>query len=267
MTISDAEMPSVDDLIAEFAGRDGDGPFAGLARGDVADGLRRRLADPVSLDQGAATFSGPAAFLFCLLQDAPERYARYVIDLFESGRARLGALDITPGAACRAAAPPPDRVAAVDWIALASLRDGEIAVTSFAAADDTGSPVTEPAVLAGWFAGAGYGQLRSEANALFAKGGREIVRGRSLHLQGRRLCLFISADMLVGMGERTQTLRANQWAVVTGPITLTPDAIALTLYEWGTRRRVPPTGTLSLDAFCRNFYGYVAAMPPDAPSA
>ncbi len=259
-------MPSVDDLIADFAGRDGDGAFANLARGDVAEGLRRRLANPVSLDQGAATFSGPAAFMFCLLRDAPSLYVQYVIDLFERGQAMLGSLAIAPSAACRDAAPPTDRIAAVDWIALASLRDSETPVTSYETADDTGLPATEPVVLAGWFAGAGYRHLRNEASSFFTKGVHEVTHLRSLYMQGRRICLFISADMLKGMGDRTRTLRPNQWVVVVAPVMLTPDDIALTLYRWGTTQRVPPFGPLRLAPFSRNFYGFIAAIPP-APRA
>jgi hypothetical protein len=255
-------MPSVDILIAEFAGRDGDSAFANLARGEVADGLRQRLGNPVTLDQGAATFSGPAALLFCLMQDAPELYVQYVVDLFENGRTMLGALEIAPGEACRAASPPPDRIAAVDWIALASLRDVEMPVTSYELADDTGLPLTEPTVLAAWFAAAGYRHLRNEASAFFTKGAREATQLGSLYLQGRRVCLFISADMLNGSGDRSQTLRPNQWTVITAPVMLAADGITLTLYQWGTTQRVPPFGALRLEPFCHNFYGFVAAMPP-----
>jgi hypothetical protein len=249
-------------LLDDFAERGGDGAFPGLTRAAVAQGLRQRLADPVSLDQGAATFSGPAAFLFCLLRDAPELYARYVTDLFEHGRADLGGLAVEPGAGCREGAPEARQIAAVDWVALASLRDTEMAVAGYDAANDTGQAATSPTVLARWFAAAGYRHVRNDADAFFPKGRRELTQLRALFLQRRRVCLFISADMLISFGQEVRILRPNQWVVLTEPVTQVGEGVALTVYQWGTTRRVPPTGGLALDRFCRNFYGCVAAMPP-----
>lgn len=255
----------VEALIADFAGRDGGAAFPALARAEVADGLRRRIANPVSLDQGAATLSGPAALVFCLLTDAPERYVQYVIDLYEHGAATLGRLKVEPGAPCREAAPSPSQIAAVDWIALASLRDGEMAVADYEAANDPGWPATPPETLTCWFAAAGYRHVRNDADAYFPKGRRELTHLRALYVQGRQVCLYISADMLAGFGQTVRTVRPNQWVVLTAPVMLLPEAVALTVYQWGTTRRVPPAGLLDLDRFCRNFYGFVAAMPPAAP--
>jgi hypothetical protein len=260
-----ARMTDLAELIEAFAGRDGTGAFPHFERAEVAEGLRRRLADPVSLDQGAATFSGAAAFLYCLIGDAPELYLRYVIDLFEYGRAQLGSLAIEPSAGCRDAVPAAGLIAAVDWIALAGLRDSEGEIADWDAADDTGQPTTPPLALARWFAAAGYGQIRNQADRFFAKDPRELAQLRALQAQGRRLCLYISADMLVGRGDTARTLRPNQWVVLTAPVMLWQHGLAISVYQWGSRRRVPPFGELALDRFCRNFYGFVAAMPPAPP--
>jgi hypothetical protein len=253
-------------VINEFAARREPAAFPNLARDDVARGLAQRIAEPVSLDQGAATLSGPAAFMFCVLNDAPELYVRYVIDLHERGRALLGSLTIMPSKACRDAAPDPAKIAPVDWIALASLRDGETAIADYDAANDTSVPATPPAALARWFAAAGYHHIRNDTNLFFPKGRRELAEGGTLFDQGRRICLFVSGDMLIGDGQTQRSVRPNQWVVLAAPIMLMPqdDGVAIVVYEWGSIRRAPPFGRLRLDRFCRNFYGFVAAIyqPP-----
>ena len=56
-----------------------------------------------------------------MLNYKPELYVEYVIDLFTTGKARIGSLEVKPGTACRAYQPPKDKIAGVDWVALASL--------------------------------------------------------------------------------------------------------------------------------------------------
>lgn len=124
-------------LAAGFAkGGHGKG-FARIDRQVVADGLRARIEKPVTQNQAAASLCGPAALFYCLLEEHPELYAQYVIDLFNTGEARIKSLHVKPSAGCRAYQPPPDKIHAVDWIALASLRNSENTLLDYSSADDT----------------------------------------------------------------------------------------------------------------------------------
>src|SRR4029079_18881235 len=111
-------------------------PFPRIPLEDVVAGLRERVNDPRKQKQGAASLCGPAAFFYCVLNYKPELYVQYVIDLFTTGKARIGSLKVQPGPACRAYPPPRHRIAPVDWVALASLRDSDNMVLDIASVDD-----------------------------------------------------------------------------------------------------------------------------------
>ena len=38
--------------------------------------------------------------------------------------------------------------------------------------------------------------------------------------------------------------------------------ISLKVHSWGQIMPVPQMGTVSVDSFCKNYYGFVAAKPP-----
>jgi hypothetical protein len=88
-------------------------PFPHIAAADVVAGLRDRVNDPHKQDQGAASLCGPAAFFYVLLNFKPELYVQYVIDLFTTGRARIGALTVEPSHGCRSYNPPPAKISGV----------------------------------------------------------------------------------------------------------------------------------------------------------
>ena len=77
-------------------------PFPRIARDAVVAGLRDRVNDPRKQNQSAASLCGPAAFFYCVLNYKPELYVQYVIDLFTTGKARIGSLMVEPSLGCRA---------------------------------------------------------------------------------------------------------------------------------------------------------------------
>jgi hypothetical protein len=255
---------SAQSRIDEFARGSGGGAFSNIARSDVVSGLRERIADPTSLDQSAASLCGPAALFYCLLNDRPETYVRFVIDLYTTGSANLGSLTVSPGSDCRRYRPPPDKIAAVDWIALASLRDSENSLIDYESADDTAGGVTMPHSLAAWFRALGYSDVRNETNVFFTKGRSDIDSCHTLRLHGRKVCLFVNAQILSAHSQASRSFSPNHWVVLTSSAGVVNNALSVNVYTWGDIRRVPAAGTLSVDQFCRNFYGYVSAFsaPP-----
>jgi len=234
--------------------------FARIARKDVADGLRVRIKDPSKQDQSAASLCGPAAFLYCVLEEMPHLYTQYVIDLYRTGEARLGDLHIKPSAGCRGYQPPPSKIHPVDWIALASLRDSENSLLDYSSADDTAAGITMPHTLASWFNKLKWRAVRNNTNVYFLKG-RGSVNDCIRDFDHSHICLFINMQMLELLKFAHHSVTPNHWVVLTKKMNVQNGTIKFGVYTWGSLRDIPFTGTYPLDAFYRNFYGYVSAVP------
>ena len=77
----------------------------------------------------------------------------------------------------------------------------------------------------------------------------------------RDVCLFINDNMLDDGKNKLKSRFMNHCIVVDEPPELENGRISLSVYTYGEVRRVPRVGTLSLDEFSRNFYGYVSGQP------
>ena len=183
-------------LVDAFAPGGHEKGFARIERKDVVDGLRERIVDPSKQNQFKASLCGPAAFLYCVLEEHPEVYTQYVIDLYKTGEGRLGKLTIKPSSGCRAYPAPKDKIHPVDWIALASLRDFENTLFDYSSADDTAAGITMPHTLAAWFSKLGWRGVRNITNVYFVKGRSDVNDCARDFDANRRVCLFINMQML-----------------------------------------------------------------------
>ena len=248
--------------IAEFAAGSGTGTFPGIARADVITGLRERVANPTTQDTSNVNLCGPATLFYCVLNDNPDLYTQYVIDLYTTGRARLGTLEVRPGTDCRNCRPDRSQIAPVDWIALASLRDSENTILDFDSVNDASAGITMPHSLASWLIACGYTQVRNETNVFITKGRSELDTVHQLRLQARRVCLFINANMLDTGRNANRSLHPDHWVVLTSPAGIVNGNVSLQVYSWGQIYAVTPTGSLDVGHFTRNFYGFIAALFP-----
>ncbi len=151
-------------------------PFPRIAEADIVTGLHDRVVDPTRLNQGLAGLCGPAAFFYCVLNYKRELYVQYVIDLFTIGKARIGSLEVKPGAACRVYQPPPAKIAAVDWVAMASLRDSDNLIMDMSSVDDDVSCGSMPGDVANWFRRIGYREVRNGHGSISARAARKSRR-------------------------------------------------------------------------------------------
>jgi hypothetical protein len=249
-------------MITAFSSSSGTSAFPHIARADVARGLQDRINDPWKQDQGSSSLCGPAALLYCLLNDHPEQYVQYVIDLYTKGKANLGKLEVHPGKDCRHYNPPANKIAAVDWIALASLRDSENSVLDYQSVDDTGAGITMPHSLAAWFRALGYKNVHNVTNVFFTKDWNDIQSCNQQWWRGRRICLFINDQMLTDATAKSRSFAPDHWVVMNSVASTANNGISLDVYTWGEpRHSVPHAGSLAVNHFCRNFYGYVSASP------
>lgn len=251
------------DMLCKFLESGGPRAFSKLSRFSVGVGALMRVGNPGLLHQDQASLCGPAVLLFNTLMDNPVVYARYVIDLFEKGRAPIGRNFVEPGSDVRSYSPP-SSMDQVDWMTMASLRDSENFLFDYDEADDQFAGITMPGELAHWFRRAGYSDVREETNVYFNKGTGTMDDANRLYNQGYRVCLFIGAEMLTSREQTDDTTVGNHWVVQRSPMLRQNGNVSFNVFTWGEGDRAVPENPgkpLSVSDFLENFYGYVAAKP------
>ncbi len=111
-------------------------------------------------NQQETSLCGPAVFFYALLMDRPDLYTKAIIDLWETGETTIGELHIKPSYGCRnpksfSHTAAGDRISAIDWISLASLRDSENALLDYDSPSDQVPGITLPGKVESWFTKAG----------------------------------------------------------------------------------------------------------------
>lgn len=235
--------------------------FPEIRQADVVSGLIERVKDPSKQDQASANLCGPAAFLYCLLNEHPDYYVRYVVDLFLTGKARIGALKVEPSLDCRYYKPPAGRIAPVDWIALASLRDSENTTLTFSSIDDTVAGITMPHSLAKWLREAGFSGVKNDTNLVHNKGRKEVEECAQEIALFRWVFLFINDNLLYVTTQTKRSTFPNHWIVLDSAPQIAGDDVSVSVYSWGKVNPIPPYGRLTVKDFAKNFYGFVSAKP------
>jgi hypothetical protein len=278
-------------IINDFAARTG-GLWSALDRAKVAAGARARIDDPNIINQKEASVCGPACFVHAVALDAPQDYARAIVDLYEQGKACLGGR-----ARCLALKPSKDlmnytlpatvKVDPADWIIMASIRDSENWFFNYSSVTDNGG--TRSGELADWFKEAGYTDVTDHSYSLLGNyPGLWAHEATELYGKGYKVCLRINSNMLHVATQDDNSWKSNHLVGLASPITFNDktyppfkacyyegrhrecqtfagnfdpksSTVALKVYTWGGVRDVPETGTLSWSSFMENFYGYVAA--------
>jgi hypothetical protein len=262
--------------VCDFLRRKGRGFWPGLDRDEVGVGILMRLAYPGLLRQGGANLCGPAAMLFNLLQDHPVTYAVFAIDLYERGEANMNKLSIKPKGDVRHYLPA-GKIAPVDWLTMASLRDSENWFLADAIGDATGEGflgtpreglfgATTQMEMVWWFDRAGYHDIKEDANLVrHQRDADNMDEASRLIATGYRVCLLIDGQMIEIEHQAesgSKVFMDRHWVVLLSPIDRSGGNVKMTIFTWGDGNyQVPKSGVLPLDDFLMNYYGYVAAKP------
>lgn len=260
------------DMACDFLLRSGRSQFPVLDRDEVGVGLLMRIANPGLIHQGSSSTCGPASLLYSVAFDNPGMYARFAIDLYEKGEAKIGRLRITPGKHIRNYDPPID---AIDWLTLASTRDSENWFLDYDTAAKEFAGATTPFELARWFQQAGFSDVQNETNVVrnvaTSRGLGTVDDANELFAKGYRVALLIAAQLLKTKKQDQYTKDGNQsdysyipdhWVVQRSTIDYSGDIVNFKVFTYGNGdRQVPHDGVLTVDDFLKNFYGFVAARP------
>lgn len=250
------------DQICNFLKRSSGSYFPRFDRDEVGVGLLMRIANPGLLRQGQAGICGPAAFLFNVAMDNPDRYTAFAIDLYEKGQGNIDKLAVKPGDDVRNYLPPSDAdIAQVDWMTMASLRDSANWFFDYSSFKDNDGG-TQPSEVEAWLEAAGYSDVRNETNKFISKGADNADEASQLFSKGYSVCLFIHSNMLYADRQTNSSSRLSHVVVLRSLIDRSDGNVRLNVFTWGEGyRKIPQGGDLSLADFLENYYGYVAGKP------
>jgi hypothetical protein len=247
--------------IDEFGAKFLPGAFINIKRADVVKGFKERVDDPTKINQGNAGLCPSAAVVFSLAKDKPTEYVQLVVDLYESGKAKFGEWELKPCADLRTyTIAATDTVPAVDWIPLASIRDSENWLIDFQQTSDKGG--AWGGEIAKWLKKAGYKEVIENWNYFFTKDEANLTLANTYHSKDYNVLFLIHADIL---SDKTgMSFTPNHWVVLNSSVnyligTDKEKTVEMTVFTWGTKRRIPSLGTtLKLKDFIDSYYGFVA---------
>ena len=258
-------------LVAAFAARAGAPAFTAFTnRAAIARSLELRIDNPSLIHQQQANLCGPAAFVFEMATRDPETYARFVIELYEQGRATIHRFVIEPSEALLRYALPPASASLtppdpVDWIALASIRNARgsfVFWDTYDNVEDAASGITMPSHLTSWLQDVGYQHVSDETSTVGLVPGdaeRSLTAALAAHGRGVRIFFLIHAALFNSSGLRRQKGKSfgtfpNHWVLLESGA-LTPSTLSLRVWTWGT------TITINDRAgFLSHYFGYIAAQ-------
>ena len=250
----------------------GKAAFPHIHRDQLYFSARARMEDPSKINQSFSSLCGPAALMFLVAKHRPSLYYRFVLDLYEFGKATLNGLEIAPSKGCRNF-DPAGKIDPADWVALAGLRDSENALLPYSDTADEAAGITLPMTLAGWLEGAGFKNVFNETNLYLTKGEKNLRDAAQRKRDGAEVCLLIDMKGIAAAPSTRGVFRqiftcANHWVVLNSDIAFPADgSLQFQVFSWGNGQYAVPQGrgnsvpNLTLTQWLQNYYGYVACKP------
>lgn len=259
--------------------------WRGINEGQIYKELVNRIQNPESIDQYDTNTCGPAAYWYILAYYQPERYAKAIVELYKKGETKLGSVTLKPDKRILGNWDA-SRIAAIDWLALASLKNNTS--PDYDKPQDTFDGVTMPKEVQNWVSSTGWKVTGADTNLFFGKGIKEIQAASKAYSAGNAVYLFVKAKSVGNVG-KSLWFGVDHWAVLTSTISVrNPEEpiwiniglittqvdnlddyyIDFTIYTWGRETTVGNNSinmtTIPIQTvgdFKRYFYGYIAVKP------
>ena len=235
----------------------------------------------------------PAALAYDLARNNPRLYAEIIRGLYKYGNADVpgrqigGGISASPslrnvdynqffGVRSRTSSHPE-----ADWILLSSIRNSESwANIYWGTTTKLGwiSGTTLPSTFEKWLRGVGYTQTVNVTNLVATKSKQELRDATKLYESGWRVFLFLNADVLKSSTQTNRSVFPDHYVALMSKVTFKPVAdtggfltleamlsdeyVSFDCAGWGKQQKVPADTAVPLAGsdFCKNFYGYVAAV-------
>lgn len=273
---------TVSQLLVNFRKKTAKGKYKHFQnRPTIAVQIQDRVNSPSLINQGFSSLCGPASFLYCLAKKSPFVYAKYIVDLYDSGKAKLGSLDVEPGSDTKSySLPLTSGMSEVDWIGLAGLRDSENDFYDYQKYTNEAAGITMPGDFLSWFTKAGYTNGVNDTNLVDDEDLFTLVQAHQKKQSGHAVCLFVGADVF--LGKKGGKVIADHWVVLNSPIlidgksvqpllakgksinsdkSLLSKKLMFNVYSWGNNARPvnQNNNNLTVKHFLDYFYGYVSS--------
>lgn len=196
-----------------------------VTRDALVSQLQRRLQGDQQPRQLETSYCGPAAFLYCLLEDTPDVYVDYAIHLWKYGEYDFGMVDVAANQATirslgrinalRQQPRAVQHISSLDWMTLASLSASTrpwFIGSHGAEPDDVARSITYPWVLKRWFESIG-------AQCGYSCMGLGLAKARlsqfvELMRFWGRCWIVLQIDSSLIQGGNPDTLHNRHWVVV-----------------------------------------------------
>ncbi|NUQ74363.1 MAG: hypothetical protein HUU21_12470 [Polyangiaceae bacterium] len=260
-------------LVDEFEKRSSTSAFPSADKSQLIEGLRARIIDPKIINQNHTMLCGPAAFVYSMASQDPVAYARFIIDLYEKGRATVGKMTVSPSGALMRYSVPAGEIHVADWIPLASIRNSKGSVVFFDkydSVDEELPAMTLPSHLHSWIDEVGYTKVvdRTHVFGMSAEEGKKSLSDAIIYdREGYRVFLLIRASLVQGESDGKKGKKAakkgsslpfpDHWVVLEEG-DLADGIFWMRIYSWGQFYSIPPDATWTLDDVVTKYYGFIA---------
>ncbi len=257
--------PSLASRLDLFARSDRSGVWNHLDKQDIVADLRARLENPFKIEQGEQPFCGPAAVVFELIRTQPHRYIEICQSLYERGSFEGATKPIVATGRLRRSYGNL-RMAQVDWMVLATLRDSANAIVPVhpkapALIRNIGG-ITKP-----WEIGAWVRELLGYAEPIIQP---TCLSGELQALQAAQSTLdaggvafgLINSQGLLGINSflaaRFHRLYPSHWVTILGNVSIESpprssrrkqSRVEFDIYSWGRKIRVNTDAATISDYF------------------
>ena len=247
-------------LIPPFLSRKTAGKFCFIRREDIAEQLAERIDKPGKIGQHTPSLSSRASILNSIAYSDPVAYARFAIDLYEQGRARLRGLDINPNARVRRSCAKPG-VPVLDSMTLESLQGSRNWFLVYQRAIKVIPGVTPPIEMLRCFKRAGYRTVINDASLSLTKGTGNLSAANKYFRQRYKVCVLINKNMIEGRLNRISTYPKPwecQWLALSSDIRVLPNSVSFGIITKSGRHDHLTAARLSKERFLDNYHGFIA---------
>ena len=261
------QMKRALERIDEFAAKQGGGWFTKFSRAEVARDVKSRVLAPIAVYQRDSMHCGPAALAYGLASDQPDKYVKFVTDLYDYGctligRGNTGIDSIRPGEQLRTYRPPGNSFQSADWIFMASIRDSSNWFFDIDTPSDSIMQAgTSPREMYWWIMRCGY--MNVEDHTRLYGGKEELLHlAQSYYSRKHRVFLWVNSAVL-NDPTSSWSIKPNHFAVLASPIKIGRDTVQMKVWSW--RQEIDwslATGNrnVSKQNFLDHYYGFFAAQ-------